>query len=673
MDLYDLFSAYSCFPQIIVVSDIYRQICRDMANCQNHADQSILPKNSSDLNESGKLITFHNAPLIALDLESIFHLTSKLAELYISDAYLESLQELKSPIFLMKIMCFVIGRMRFFISPHTIAFGTYLYRWDSQCADIFLNMISRSSPIGSWRRLFRNFILESWNLDNFNLTWNIQELVQAMLIAVEERNIAALYEYLPSIDKTTENSPDPVYGNALKYISPAQIGIATLNGMSLLHCAAIEKSQDFSNSPNNEVKIMSCDDSKYTQVLEMLMQSGCDCTATDFDLRTPLHCAANSLNWKFIAFVSIEKNKSITRSRIALEMRDKQGNRPIDTFIRSLSLCKWRLTIASTHIESMLVSLLPWEEMESIWSFLPGPPCLSQDNTDSSSVVRSRPIQGDHHIASLCVLYGAVVFGDDAVATTALNIAKQSVKTRNSAVLIAILTACIKRRREKTAIAVLQEFGEGLLFERPDADHLLNASIAAAILADSMLLANIFLRLLSERLAKPGGSCTSLPFPSFMFIAALCAKGEVTKTILSASSSQSLWRLLSMKCAYDLNDSPTAPPTWINDLCCSRSSSIEIESLFQKISPLCLFAMLPGRADAVHLLLKATAHWHGQGQGQGQTDGPLSRKECYYAEAMGAAILCNNSDSLAVFRSFLGNKAFAEVVLSGGKPVRRSS
>ena len=60
-------------------------------------------------------------------------------------------------------VCLLFCRgIRSYYYPHTIYFGPQIFRWDSLFLETILNILFRSTPSGSWKRLLRELIDESF-------------------------------------------------------------------------------------------------------------------------------------------------------------------------------------------------------------------------------------------------------------------------------------------------------------------------------------------------------------------------------------------------------------------------------------------------------------------------------------------------------------------------------
>ena len=554
-----------------------------------------------------------------------------------------------------KLIFLFLGAIRGSLYPHTIYFGFERFRWDAMFADTLVNILFRSTPFGSWKRLMFELMKESLH-DSVSIspeTSSIMKLhcfAREILDAVIDRDLATLRNLVP-ISKDFQSESKVTHSPAvLKYMAPALIAFEELNGMTILHCAAFRKSQP----PVNSASITLEDEQDDLEVYDFLLEADCDCVITDNSLRTSLHSAAYSLNSLFIVFMTSPKNRYRSKATSALEMLDLKGYRPIDALLYTMSISNWRLVVASKQIETCLLSLLPGEVSDALWTHAGS----SEERQTSES----------------SVFYKAIVYGDFHIAQAVANLAKKSAMQMNYSIIQDTIVQCTKRKKERSVILLLQEFGAEL-FAKKTMHIFLNLCISIAIWTESAALAQIFFRIYCESFPDNAQEfAPSIENSSFMYFAALKGNNAVIKAIISSGGSQCMWQILTSTREFEATGENIPRYSVLSQY--SLFDHAPLVRYFQSASPLSLYCMFPSRVGTVQLLLKAMKNFHSPASeaemdaGAGASGGSSNIKAAF-SGPVAACLLRNNHDGLKTLRLSLGSD-FAKLLMQTGMYVRAS-
>lgn len=549
--------------------------------------------------------------------------------------------------FVKKVVYLIVRAIRIFLCPYTSVLGGELNHLDSLFCDMFFFVICRSSPLGSWKRIIRELITDMVVRKTEDVLSIINSKVQQIVNAVFDRNVTVLMEYIVQSDAV-------IYPTFLKYLSLATMSLPNLDGMMLMHCAAMQLPM-LSNIIIDDASVMTNQLQKEVadlQLYELLIQIGCHCMCTNSSLHNPLHIAAKTLNSCYIGFVSLQKIRYSARVTVALEMQDVDGYQPIDSLVQSISLMNWRRRISSKQLESCILSLLPGEDYVSIWSHRP------------YSYSSTTPINGSNNMEQeqeidpfLSVFFCSIVFGDDYIAAAVLKVARKWKQYWNYNVIKTTILQCVRRKRDQTVILLLQEFGKEM-FGREILNTFLSHCVAeAVVVVESSVMINIFVRILCDNYSDAHAAQSIKALNSFMHVVALNGSDSVLKAVLSACSAQFLWDIL-IACPQ-ING---VKDSFVLTNYANFSHDILLR-IFQEVSPLSLFCMLPGRATTVQLLLKATAHCRKETNGGNENEIAESQLVSVFSNPIGFSVLTNNFRSLNTIRMCLGNTSFARLLI----------
>eukprot|EP01036_Dinobryon_divergens_P029742 gene29742-38882_t len=489
-------------------------------------------------------------------------------------------------------------------------------------ADTLVNILFRSSPFGSWKRLMFELMKESLydcvSISPDTSIMQLHRIARDILDAVIDRNLVTLRNLVPiSKDFLSESKVNQMSALS-KYMTPALIAFEDLNGMTILHCAASQKLPPSANSTSS----LLVDEQEDLQIYEYLLEAYCDCAMTDNSLRTPLHCAAYSLNSFFIVVMTSPRNRYRSKAISALEMLDLKGYRPIDSLLYTMSISNWRLVVSSKQIETCLLSLLPGEVSDALWT-----------HAGSSE---------ERQLSESSVFYKAIVFGDYHIAQTVVKLAKKSVMESNFSIIQDTIVQCTKRKKERSAVLLLQEFGAEL-FAKKALHTFLNLCISIAIWTDSAALVQIFFKIYCESFPENAQEFTpSVDNSSFMYFAALKGNNAVIKAIISSGGSQSMWQILMS--TRELGGNTTRYSVLSQY---SLFDNARLVRYFQSASPLSLYCMFPSRVGTIQLLLKAMKNFHSpvsETEKDVGASGSSSNITAAFSGPVGACLLRNNYD-----------------------------
>ena len=587
-------------------------------------------------------ITINQIPISLTNLDNLSSFICKACDHILTEGGESNIILLRKLIFLF------LGAIRCSIYPHTIYYGFERFRWDALCAETMVNIIFRSAPYGSWKRLMLEFMKESLH-DNLSISpdttiMRLHHVTQEILDAVVDSDLGTLRKLVP-ISKDFLSESRVTHSTVLhKYMAPSLITFEQLNGMTVFHCAAsVQKVSPVSNNSSASSSLE--DEEERVKIYDFLLEACCDCVMTDNNLRTPLHTAAYALNSSFIASMTSSRNKYRSKATSALEMLDSKGYRPVDALFYTMSISNWRLFLASKQLEICLLSLLPSETVDALWT--------RAGNSDERLMSES------------CVFYKSIVYGDILIAQAVVKLAKISMIQMYHNIILDTIVQCTKRKKERAVVLLLQEFGAELFSKNTLQHTFLNLCLSIAIWTESAALAQIFFKIYCESFPETAHEFKpSIENSSFMYFAALKGSSAVTKAFISSGGSHSLWRILTFARLFEVTGEDRPRYSVLSQYALFDNSSLV--RYFQCASPLSLYCMFSTRVGTVQLLLKAMKSFCSQiSDDNAIGDSSSTEVKVAFSGPIGACLLRNNHDGLKTLRLSCGTD-FAKLLTQTG-------
>lgn len=532
----------------------------------------------------------------------------------------------------------LVARLRRSTYRHTIAVPEHTMReWDASFTYVFVHCLCRAHPVASWKRLLLQLMRHDlYDTPPYDGSDGPVKKLLARCIERLNNPVDAFASLVPSA--LDGEASDPFSVSPLLTSDDSLAG-----GWTLLHLAAA--SHCAHTSANTATPSANAPALTVENILA-LTRAGLQLGQTDSLGQTPLHVAARTMNLNVM--------HCLIAAGAPLRVRDKRNQSPLESFLATLSLCRWASTARATSLQ--------------IVTAIDG---LCGNNFNIFWELAENPTLADIERNSLVVALGST---DDVAAQSLVSrcIGCARVLWKHIVVKHCIIRA-IRRKRSWLTTYLWDSFDDFLSIDPSEAAPMhafLQQALAAASVCDDASIISFLVRQASIAMvlrrsaeADPGPALWSPPACPFVHMAVLrgdfsalnfVLDSEVVTTASLLHPAEASRRSGTQDQGTVVANSSVIEASWlpfVSDLAVAKACS--------GLSPLSLVCLL-GNAKALDRMLASIASRQRR---------PLSCQQC--CQSLVSPIVCcalsANPQCLEILRSHMGPAEFATACNKEGR------